>query len=33
MLKAAITGDRSAMIYMAEAYLTGNGLGSRYVII
>lgn len=29
MLKAATLGDRQAMVYMAKAYETGNGLGSQ----
>jgi len=29
MLQAAEAGDRSAMIYMAKAYESGNGLGSE----
>lgn len=31
MLRSALAGDRSAMIYMAEAFASGNGLGSRPV--
>jgi len=29
MEKAAYAGDRSAMIYLAKAYESGNGLGTN----
>lgn len=32
MLQAARGGDRDAMIYMAKAYDTGNGLGTKMYV-
>ena len=29
MLRAAVLGDRQAMVYMAKAYESGSGLGSQ----
>ena len=29
MLQAAVLGDRQAMVYMAKAYESGSGLGSK----